>query len=156
MEILEYLHPELCMAGVEAEDRESLIRMVAGLMERQGFVKDSYGNAVWERECAYPTGIWNQGKNFAVAHTDACHVKRPAIAAVTLKTPVSFQRMDEPDQSVDIQVLFMLAVMEPEKQVFALKELFSLIQDEGFYTRLRGCADGAEIYQLFQHQKGDR
>ena len=79
------------------KDKEEIIRKLGGLLLANGFVKDTYTQAVYDRELVYPTGLKARVTGVAVPHTDTTHVIKPAVAIATLKHPVIFNGMGVPE-----------------------------------------------------------
>ncbi len=90
-------------------DREVLSAMTDYLCEK-GIVKDTYKQAILEREQSFPTGLKTGGINVAIPHADICHVNEAAICVAVLKTPAPFRAMDEPDNDVPVSLVIMLAL----------------------------------------------
>lgn len=96
----------------------------------------SYLPAVLNREEEYPTGLPTNGVGVAIPHADTKHVLKPGIAVATLKDPVKFNVMGNPEQEIDVKLLFMLAIKEPEVQVNILKKLVSIFQAKELLIKL--------------------
>ena len=80
------------------------------IMHGGGWIKDSFGSALCEREQNYPTALDAGGINVAIPHCDPGHVNRGAICAAVLKHPVAWRRMDDPAQTCDVSLVVMLAL----------------------------------------------
>ena len=150
MELMDYLTEELILTGIDAANAEDAIRSVAQALYTTGYVKASYADAVLARETTFPTGIENEGYNFAIPHTDLDHVNKPAIAIATLRNPVEFARMDAENETTDVRLIFMLAITEPDKQIGALRSLMQLLQDHQFYNDLCQCSTPDAMLALIQ------
>lgn len=123
------LTPDAVLLGVEATTNEEVIRLLAGRLHKLGYVKDSYADAVVKREQSMPTGLpLEREDNVAVPHTDPEHVLKAAIAMATLKTPVSFANMEDPDETVPVGTVFLLAINDKDKQIETLQSIMTAIQ----------------------------
>lgn len=87
------LHEDLAFVNYEAKNREGLLRDLAGILIKKGYVKDSYGDEILTREKLFPTGLATQGVKVAIPHTDAKYVNVPAILIAKLKHPIVFKAM---------------------------------------------------------------
>jgi mannitol/fructose-specific phosphotransferase system IIA component (Ntr-type) len=64
-------------------------------------------------------------------------VLKPAIVIVMHSTSsFRFRRMDEPDESIPVQVVFLLVIKDPEGYMRLLSDLAALLQDRSFLQSL--------------------
>ncbi|MBX8782557.1 PTS sugar transporter subunit IIA [Ochrobactrum sp. GRS2] len=123
------LTADAILLGVEAKTNEEVIRLLASRLHQLGYVKDSYADAVVQREQSMPTGLpLERADNVAVPHTDPEHVLKAAIAMATLKTPVDFANMEDPDETVGVGTVFLLAINDKDKQIETLQSIMGAIQ----------------------------
>jgi PTS system galactitol-specific IIA component len=80
-----------------------------------------------------------------IPHAGVAHTLRPGIAIATLERPVPFGELGDPERRVDVSVVFMLSVTEPEAQVYLLRSLVSVYRDESALRRLHAATDPAVI-----------
>ena len=111
---------------LQANDAKEVIRSLAEKLYEQGLVAAEYGAQTWEREVLHPTGLPTQPFCIAFPHADAEGVKRSALAVALMKQPVKFQNMADPEESLDVMIVFMLANRNPEEQVQTLRNLAML------------------------------
>ncbi len=123
------LTADAILLGVEAKTNEEVIRLLASRLHQLGYVKDSYADAVVKREQSMPTGLpLERADNVAVPHTDPEHVLKAAIAMATLKTPVDFANMEDPEETVGVGTVFLLAINDKDKQIETLQSIMGAIQ----------------------------
>lgn len=123
------LTADAILLGVEAKTNEEVIRLLASRLHQLGYVKDSYADAVVKREQSMPTGLpLERTDNVAVPHTDPEHVLKAAIAMATLKTPVDFANMEDPEETVGVGTVFLLAINDKDKQIETLQSIMGAIQ----------------------------
>lgn len=123
------LTPDAIFLRLEAASNEEVIRVLANRLYELGYVKDSYADAVVKRELTMPTGLpLERAENVAVPHTDPEHVLKPAIAMATLKTPVNFANMEDPDETLAVGTVFLLAINDKDKQIETLQSIMAAIQ----------------------------
>lgn len=124
---------EILTAELDADTPE-MLRLVARKLEELGYVKDGYEEALIEREEEYPTGLSVEELiNVAIPHTEIEYALCQAL--VLIKHPKShfyFRKMDEPDKSIPVKIVFLLVVKEPEGYVKFLADLTGLFQDQNF------------------------
>ena len=72
---------------------EEILQNIGKRLSKRGYVKESFGNALIEREKKYPTGLKTYPYAVAIPHTDLGHVNIPCISFVRLKKGVDFHEM---------------------------------------------------------------
>lgn len=124
------LKNELILLDVKAENQFELLEKVADNLYQLGYVKKSYKNAVIEREKIFATGLPTLMGGVAIPHTDIQHVEKPAISIARLEKPVKFIIMGDDSATVDVDLIFMLAMKEEHAQLELLQSLMGILQDE--------------------------
>lgn len=143
---------ELVLIGVEAETDLEAIEKTANHLLAKGLVKESYIQAIQEREKVFATGLPTEGYGVAVPHTDIEHVNQQAICIATLKNPVSFKVMGSVDETVEVSVLFMLALKEPHSQLAMLQAVIGIVQKPELLEIICNETEPAKIYSLVQNE----
>ncbi|WP_295808758.1 PTS sugar transporter subunit IIA [uncultured Nitratireductor sp.] len=129
--LMNHIDPEAIVLGVDSDSREAVIRLLADRLKAAGYVKDSFADAVLARETTMPTGLpLGRAVNVAVPHTDPEHVLKPGIALATLKKPVTFANMEDPDEPVEVGLVFLMALNDKDRQIEMLQEIMATIQSE--------------------------
>lgn len=142
------IQPELIFLNIVAEDQKQAISYLANQMIQKQVVKPSYLEAIWNREQNYPTGLQTQGGGVAIPHTDPLHVNLEAVTIGVLKQPVTFRMMENPDQSLEVDLIFMLAMKEPDSQIEMLQELVSIFQDPHCLDELRRAQSADQVLRV--------
>lgn len=119
---------ELIVHNLEAENREDAIRKLGAKLYDAGFVKDTYTDAAIAREAVYPTGLQLEHVAIAMPHTDSVHVNRPAVCIARLKNPVTFAHMGDEETKVEAEMLFMMAIQNPDEQIDTLQKVLGVFQ----------------------------
>lgn len=138
------IRPELFVVDMEASCAEEALEGLAELLRRQGFVRESFAEAVKERERLYSTGLAFPEMGIAIPHAQAEHVISPALAVGILKNTVEFRHMGMPEVPVETRIVFMPAVLDEEEQPEYLAGLLDVFQTEGSLTRLAACQSPEE------------
>ncbi len=144
------LREDLIFIDLDLNSREELINYMSDQMMKAGKVKGSYGNAVIERELVYPTGLNTGEIKVAIPHTDPIHVKSAGIAVATLKKSIEFKNMEDPNQNIDVDMVFMLAVANPEAQVPLLVKLMGVFSDKELLRKIKESKTKDEIKQILE------
>ena len=108
--VWEHLNKELILPQIDAKDSADIFEQAGGKLVSLGYCKDSYVEALKLREKDFPTGVDMGGVGVAIPHTDVSHVLKKGIVIATTKKPVTFVQMGTDDETVNVRVVFMLAV----------------------------------------------
>lgn len=118
---------------VSSADWRGALKELAEYALSKGYVKPSYINALLEREEKYPTGIEiPNAVNVAIPHAEVEHVYRQALIIAYGEKPVRFRNIEDPDSIVDVDVILLLIISNPDGYVQFLSKLTLLFQDEEF------------------------
>ena len=149
MTLKDYLDENLISVQVEVASSEEAIRYLGQQLVTENYVRPKYIDAVWQREQDYPTGIENEGCNFAITHAEGGDVQKDGIAIAVLRNPVAFRRIDAPDETTFVQIVLMLAIATPDRQVYALRMLMKKLQCAETFQKIHMCKDAQEALSLF-------
>lgn len=140
--------PELILLLDGVKNYQMAESDLANRLVKLGYAKDSYPQAIAEREIVYPTGLDVGGINAAMPHCDISNVNRAAICVGVLKNPVEWRRMDDQDATCKVSFVIMLALKEAHAHLDMLQKVVALIQDQGLMTKIVTAANTNEVYQL--------
>ena len=116
--------------------KEEALTYLSDKLIEKGIVKESYKEAILNREKVFPTGLQFEKYGIAIPHTDVEHVYKEQIAVMTLENPVSFYQMGTNDVEVSVKVIFMLALKEAHSQLTILQQLIEILQDKEIMEKL--------------------
>ncbi|AGK98540.1 PTS sugar transporter subunit IIA [Clostridium pasteurianum] len=126
----ELLHEDLIFINYEAQSKEDLLKKLSQVLREKGYVKDSYTEGILQREVIYPTGLNTEAIKVAIPHTDAVHVNKSTILVAVLNNTVTFKEMGNGINDVDANLIFMLAIKNPNSQVATLSKLMSILSNK--------------------------
>lgn len=150
--VWEKLKAELIIPGLQADSSDDIFEALGGELVKQGYCKESYVQALKNREAEFPTGINTGEKGVAIPHTDVSHVNKKGIAIATIKNPVSFMEMGTDDEYVNVQVVFMLAVDE-KGHLELLQAILGILQDQEVLNRLIEAKNAEEIIEIIKNKE---
>ncbi len=114
---------------MDAKDATDVIENLGIRLYIDGYVKDTFVDAALAREKKLPTGLPLGGEvNAAIPHTDVIHVLKPGVALATLKRPVIFKNMIQPEEDVSVKLVFLLSLEQPKSQIEMLQEIAGVLQ----------------------------
>lgn len=123
---------------------EDVERRLASILHDAGYVKDSYEQAIIDREASYPTALEVGEINVAMPHCDVEHVERGAICVGLLAHPVAWHRMDDFEAETPVSLVVMLALNEAHAHLEMLQKVIGLVQDQELVARaLEQDSEGA-------------
>lgn len=141
------LHEDLIFLDYQAKDTVTLLTELATVLEKKGYVKSSYVQAILKREEEFPTGLNTPGVPLAMPHAAAEHVYKPAVLVARLQTSVQFKEMGNSGKDVQAQLIFMLAVTEPKAHLETLSKLMSIFSKEEKLLAVYHSADEKEMLE---------
>lgn len=150
--VWERLNKELILPGIEAADSDRIFEAAGGKLISFGYCRETYVEALKQREKEFPTGIDMGGFGVAIPHTDVSHVLKKGIAIATTKEPVSFVQMGTDDETVNVRVVFMLAVDE-KGHLELLQAILGILQDITVIERLSSARDPEEIINIIKEKE---
>ncbi|MDK2982321.1 MAG: galactitol system component [Chloroflexota bacterium] len=138
---------KLILVNEDAATPEEIIRKLGGLLFENGFVKDSYTQAVLDREQVYPTGLQARKAGVAIPHTDTEHVLKPAIAIATLSKPITFQMMATPEEKVQVEIVIMLAVHDAKLVIPVLRKVIFILENDEALVAMKNAETKSQVKQ---------
>ena len=152
--IWEELNPSLIFIDLEASNSDEVFEQVGGAFTKAGYTKDSYVEALKERESEFPTGLDVDGFGVAIPHTSVAHVNKAGTAIAVLKNPVTFHVMGgDDDETVEIKLVFMLAVVDPNKHIDELQQILAIIQDTAVLDKLKQAENADDIINTIKDKE---
>ena len=144
------LDKQIALFNVEAKDRDDAFKILSDEFVKAGVVEDNFLEGLQKREANFPTGLLLDNREFGVAipHTDSEYVKRTQIGFMTLKEPVEFSYMADPDVKVPVRIMFMLAIKEAHAQVEMLSKLMELFWDDERIDRMLALDNKEDFEKL--------
>lgn len=146
MELTELISEEIIALGRHADGRAAVIEDLGELMTRRGYIDPAYTASVLEREKEYPTGIALANGGIAIPHASPDgNVRKNGIAVLQLERPVCFHSMENAEDTVEAQIVFMMALKDSEEHLAILQKLFGMFQSEAAMEILRKTKDKNEF-----------
>lgn len=144
------LDERLVFTDVQAGSRDEVIHFLAARLREHGLVRDSFAQALIDRENVYPTGLPTAVIRVAIPHTDVEHVISPAIAVARLATPVTFGEMGSRTGVVDVDLVMTLAVADKSAQLGLLQALIGMFSDQALMAQLKDAPTAHDLFALIE------
>ncbi len=144
------LKKEFIHLNLNCENAQEAMRILAQSFVDSSVVKESFIEAVIEREKVYPTGLPASAFNIAIPHTVSEHVLMPAMAIGVMTHPLEVQQMGSPEITLEAQLFIMLAISDPKEQTALLRRIMKLLQNDELLTQVRDAADAETVLSLLE------
>lgn len=124
------LKPELIFFDFEASDRLDFFTRLSQVLQEERYVKETWLEAILEREKSFPTGLACEAVSVALPHVDPEHITKPYIAIIKPHTPISFDGMADTGL-VEAELIVNLGLQaHAEDQVAALQAFLNIFIDD--------------------------
>ncbi|WP_182200225.1 PTS sugar transporter subunit IIA [Paraliobacillus salinarum] len=158
MPVMENLYQKDLILSSNATTQEEVFSEISQILLEKGIVKDSFKDAIVERELNYPTGLdlspVAEGlPNVAIPHTETEHCDAKVVVFVKLTNPIVFHSMIAPDNELNVNYLFMIINNEKTNQTNVLSELMAFMTDVDNVKTLEALETNKEIYDFLTNKK---
>jgi mannitol/fructose-specific phosphotransferase system IIA component (Ntr-type)/galactitol-specific phosphotransferase system IIB component len=138
----------LIFPQISVTQSKEVIKLLGNALIKNGFAKDGLVEDVLAREKKFPTGI-NTDIPIAIPHAGPGFTIKKGLAIATLKNPVKFREMGNPQKSLDVRIVIMPVLTGKEENG---KEFYEVIQKLGDYkvaNELLQCYSPQTIEKVF-------
>lgn len=129
MDLKDFLVKDLVFLDQTFENYEQVFNFVGDQALNLGLVEASFGQSLIDREDEFPTGLKVGEMAISISHTDPEHIKKEFISIVRPSQAVTFQAIDQPEEALDVQLIFVLGLQKAVNQLEALKAIMVLLED---------------------------
>lgn len=144
-----YTNQSMMITRVKAGNEEEIIRMLCAKAMDNGCINEEFITAILAREKEYPTGLPTEVP-IAIPHIhDGC--LKSFFSMAVLENPVAFRCMGDPDETVDVRLVFLFGITDPSYQTAVLKKFSTIFQDE---EALNGLTSAEDASVLMEKMKG--
>lgn len=147
-----HIHENLVALNMECTKAEEVIQKLCELLCQEGAVQEEYCRAVLEREQTFPTGLPTEPIRVALPHGSLEYVNYPALAVGILNKPVAFYNMAEPEEALQVEIVFLLANNDPEGQVEILKRLVTVFGQPEKLTTLKALQAPKDVVTMLKSE----
>lgn len=149
------IYRELILLDPTFDTQHGLFESLFHRLKALGFVRDSFLNAIEDRERRYPTALPTEPFPIAIPHTDPEHIVKPFIAVIRLNRGVLWKQMVS-EEDIAVKVVFLLGFEHhSEYHVRLLQKLMDLFSGAEFPRRLMEAETIEQCYQLSSAEIGN-
>lgn len=135
-----------------AKDRYEAISMCGDALYEEGLVSRQFGTLCINREREYPTGLPTEIPT-AIPHAKDDGIVESSVCFLKLDKPVTFKRMDDDSKDVNTDMVFNLAIKDPNEHLKALQNMMSFLNDPEALQKCRSLSD-QELIDYLQKKIG--
>lgn len=132
-------------------DRHELFEQVGEKLKHIGYVKDTYVDALNEREAEFPTGLMTKYLPISLPHVDSVNVNRAFIAVVKNDKPIHMLQMGS-NEDMQCEYFFFLGITDSSHQVILLQKFMQLLRDKSFVDRLICINNVDDMFEFMQEK----
>ncbi|PAO30001.1 hypothetical protein BST50_04400 [Vibrio vulnificus] len=131
---------------------DELITILANSLIADGLAKESYLEAVLNREIEHPTGIDCGDYAIATPHTDNIHANKPGLAVAVLNDDVIFMNADKSGQELKPSIVVMICIPPSEggeEHIKTIGRIYGIAGNEEVVKQLSQSESTADIVEIF-------
>ncbi|HJC50423.1 MAG TPA: PTS sugar transporter subunit IIA [Candidatus Anaerostipes avistercoris] len=130
-----------------ADNNEEAIKLCGDALYKAGIVNEDFGKLCVEREKDYPTGLPTQIPT-AIPHAKATGIKQNAICLLKLEHPVVFRRLDDDMEEVKTDMVFNLAIKDPNEHLSVLQKMMDFLNNPEVLLKCKELSNEETIAYL--------
>ena len=139
---------DLILTNLDFNNSSEIIKELSLLLEKGDYVKDTFCQAVIKREKEFPTALLSKDVKVAIPHTDSEFVNKSAIAIAVLSKPIIFRQMDDPNQEINVDIVFLLAIKNSKQQLKVVQKMIELFQKPGLLLKMKTYKSSEKIQNI--------
>ena len=151
------IYKELVQLDLEAESTDEVFSILAEKLEKAGYIRSGFLEAIKEREKNYPTALPIEPYPVAIPHTDPKCIVKPFVACVRLKHPIPWREMAANEIIHQVKFAFMLGFQEAdagESHIELLQILVNNLQKVELMEKLHHANTVEEYWKLIISMDG--
>lgn len=129
--------------------KEDLLNSISDYLIAHEYVKPQFKQEILKREYQFPTGLVTKTINVSIPHSEAEYVLRESVIIIIHPEKVAFNRMDSPDEEIEVEVSFVLLIKDKNRHIRVLQQLARLLQWEGLQN-IKNCSTKEDVEQLLK------
>lgn len=137
------------------DTKEAVIQELSNKLQAAGFVKESFAEAVIEREQKYATGLQAENMAIAIPHTDKKHVNKSAIAFASLSKSVRWGEMATESDEVDAELVMMLAIGDGTDHMDSLNKVIGIVSEPKTLASLKSATEPNQVAAILTSAIGE-
>lgn len=136
------------LLDLEVNNKVEVLEEIVKVMYKNGYIKKGYLNDVLEREEIFPTGLPTEGVKIAIPHASSNSIVKSGVGVAVLRKPVVFNNMVEPEEELEVEIVFLLANMDKNEQVKELQKLMDFFSEGDTLLKIKKASSVNEIVDI--------
>ena len=128
-------------------DKIDFLGKTSDYLIEKGYVIPQFKEEIIKREMEFPTGLVTKSINISIPHSETEYVLKEGIIVAILPEKIKFNRMDNPEEEIQVEVSFILLLKDKDRHIVILQQLAELLQWRKLY-KIRECDSKRDIEQL--------
>lgn len=145
-----FFKKDLIFRDVEWADAATFFRRITDILMEKGYVKNTFYQAITEREKNYPTGLQTASIGVAIPHSDPVHLKKPFISVIRPENTIEFLPMGGLEGKIEAKLIFVLGVMRNGLQVKVLQKIMYMLSDQTIIDALLHAESNQKILEIIK------
>lgn len=144
----QYFSKDNIYLNIEGNTFSEVLKNVSDILFEKDQVKETFYQAVLDREKVFPTGLEFPDYNVAIPHTDPVHVNTNSIVVIKPNNPVVFRDMGTNSKDLQTSVILLLLISKSEEQVAVLSGIIKKFANPETYQAIMDSTSQEEIYSI--------
>ena len=136
---------------INCQDQKSFFEKINEELMDKDCVMPTFYEAIVKREEEFPTGLKTSTYNVALNHVDSQYVKTNALYIYKLEKPIEYHQMDDPNNLLPVDMVFVLLIKDHDLQVGAISEICKLWTNDNAMLKLREQSTKDEVVALLKN-----
>jgi mannitol operon transcriptional antiterminator len=137
----------LIFPQISVNSSRKVIKLLGNALIKNGFAKDGLVKDVLVRERKFPTGM-NTEIPIAIPHAGPEFTIKKGLAIATLKYPVKFREMGNPEKVLDVRIVIMPVLTGKEEDGKEFYELLQRLRDKKLLEEVMQSMSRPEIKKI--------
>ena len=151
--IWEELNQALIVTGMEASDYKDVMKNLGSVVIKEGYAKESYVDALIAREEEYPTGLDVDGMGVCDPSYERGACEESRYCHRRAETTGHLHADGDDDETVEVSLVFMLAVVDPNAHIDKLQRIVEMIQDKEMLGKLMKADAPEEMIRMIREEE---
>lgn len=130
-----------------ANSSEEAITLCGEALHKAGVVGEDFASACVEREKNFPTGLPTEIPT-AIPHVKVEGIKENAICLLKLESPVVFRRLDDDTEQVETDLIFNLAIKDPNEHLQVLQRMMEFLNNKEVLLKCKELSNEETVAYL--------
>lgn len=130
-------------------DKINFLSNVSDYLIEKEYVIPEFKREIIKREEEFPTGLVTKSINISIPHSETEYILKEGIVIAIPYEKIKFNRMDNPDEEIEVEISFVLLLKDKHKHITVLQQLAVLLQSEQLY-KIKHCDSKEDIEQLLK------